>query len=290
MNNVFYIYLIYDPTIRNKYCYPELGISFLYEPIYIGKGSSHRIKHHFRNCNLKKNSLKNNRIKEIKEKTGLNNFYTIIKENLTETEAYKLEKIFIEVIGRKRLNTGPLLNFSKGGVLGGFYSGENSGSSKFTNITIKEIRDKFNSNKYKFIDLAKEYKVTAFCIKNIIYNITYIDKNYEPPEIINRGSSKFTKYEIKIIRNEFDNNMNTIYSLSLKYNVTKMAMYRIIMNKTYYDKNYIPPNICNKLTDKDATNIRKLYSNGLSVKQIMKIYNVKHKAVYEIINNNTHII
>lgn len=114
----YYVYAFLDPRKRGEFVYGEY--KFEYEPFYIGKGQKYetscgdRINSHFRPSALKKNTHKNNKIKQI-----LNNgFYPIIvklKENLKEDVSFILEKEIITTIGRYKLKTGPLTNQTDGG-------------------------------------------------------------------------------------------------------------------------------------------------------------------------------
>jgi group I intron endonuclease len=52
-------------------------------------------------------------------------------------------------------------------------SGINSPKSKFSLEQVKEIREKYKTNKYSYSDLAKEYGVSKTCINNIIKNRRY---------------------------------------------------------------------------------------------------------------------
>lgn len=106
----FYVYSILDPRKPGNYKYDN--IDFSYEPIYIGKGRRNRLYEHLHSNSLKKNSFKNNKIKNILKE----NFKPIIiklKENLTEQDAFSLEKEYISKI--KRYPEGPLTNLTDGG-------------------------------------------------------------------------------------------------------------------------------------------------------------------------------
>jgi len=85
------------------------------QPFYIGKGSKHRYKHHFAERNLKKNTLKVLKIKEIYYSTKKWPEVKIHKNNLNAAEAFNLEKELIQKYGRKNIGTGVLLNETNGG-------------------------------------------------------------------------------------------------------------------------------------------------------------------------------
>jgi hypothetical protein len=80
------------------YVYSYLREDF--SPYYIGKGTKGRAY-----------ASANHRIKAPKDKSRIH----ILKDNLTEEEAYLLEKLYILMFGRKDLGTGILRNLSDGG-------------------------------------------------------------------------------------------------------------------------------------------------------------------------------
>ncbi len=111
----YYVYALIDP--------------FNNEIFYIGKGKGNRINCHFKE--LKKyiqllengiptrkgnfsNSNKTERMRLIQSK-GLETKADKLIENISEKAAFVLEEILVERIGRKFLESGPLLNFSPGG-------------------------------------------------------------------------------------------------------------------------------------------------------------------------------
>ncbi len=71
-----------------------------YSPYYIGKGTKGRAY-----------ASANHRIKAPKDRSRIH----ILKDNLTEEEAYELEKLYILMFGRIDLETGILRNLSDGG-------------------------------------------------------------------------------------------------------------------------------------------------------------------------------
>lgn len=116
MKRDFYVYIYLDPLIKGKFEYSSF--SFLYRPLYVGKGHGKRDKYHLRCLTSidKKRFLGKfyNRIKEI-YKEGEYPFIIKLREGLFEEEAFSLEKFLILDIGRKDLGKGFLLNRSDGG-------------------------------------------------------------------------------------------------------------------------------------------------------------------------------
>ena len=112
--NEYYIYVYLDSRKPGKYSYEHLGITFLYEPIYIGKGTKYRMQAHLYKSALKKTLHFPSVLRKI---IGANllpiNF--IIIDKLSEESAFENEIKFIKNIGRKDLKTGTLLNFTDGG-------------------------------------------------------------------------------------------------------------------------------------------------------------------------------
>lgn len=109
MNNLFYVYSYTDP--RNN------------EVFYIGKGTKYRKFSHLNiSLNYIKNgidvadTLKNKKYTKIIEilKSGNEPVIEIIKDNLIEADAFKLESELILFYGRKDLCNGTLLNLTNG--------------------------------------------------------------------------------------------------------------------------------------------------------------------------------
>ena len=102
-----YIYVMLNPEISGNYIYGKYD--FKYEPFYVGKGSYDRPCHHFTKSSLAKKSPKNNKIKYLLS-NNIKLIIIIIKDNLPNLKAHKLENNLIKLIGRKDLNEGVLLN------------------------------------------------------------------------------------------------------------------------------------------------------------------------------------
>jgi hypothetical protein len=108
---IFYTYILLDPRKPGKRRYGHWV--FHYEPFYIGKGKGERWRMHTKEvlANKSKNTYKARKIKNI-HSTGKEVLVRLIR-NLTELEAYELEKKLISKIGKGKF--GPLTNLTDGG-------------------------------------------------------------------------------------------------------------------------------------------------------------------------------
>lgn len=61
-------------------------------------------------------------------------------------------------------------------------SGENCYLSKLTDEQVKYLRDNFIKLNKTTLDIGKDYNMTGSCIRDIIANKSYKDKNYDPSE------------------------------------------------------------------------------------------------------------
>jgi len=105
--NKYYVYIYLDPRKPGKYKYGDY--CFLYEPFYVGKGKGKRL---YKISGRTKYFL--NKINKIKN-YNLNSIVIKIKENLNEEESFLLESELINLIGRKDLVRGYLVNYTDGG-------------------------------------------------------------------------------------------------------------------------------------------------------------------------------
>jgi len=147
--NNFYTYVYLDPRKPGIYNYGEY--KFDYEPFYVGKGKGNRLK----NINGRSKYFKRiiNKIKELE----LEPVTIKLKENLEETESFKLEIELIKLIGKKNLKEGPLTNLVDGG--------EGSSGYICSEKTLEKLRKKYSIIKkgfekidYKLLTEEKDYK------------------------------------------------------------------------------------------------------------------------------------
>lgn len=113
--SICYVYVLLDPRKPGNYKYSYW--TFDYEPFYVGKGSKNRInstvlyeKHVGKSGTFKKKLVS----KLVRE--GYTEIpYKILRTDLTDSEAFSLERRLIQKIGRRNMNCGPLVNLSDGG-------------------------------------------------------------------------------------------------------------------------------------------------------------------------------
>lgn len=144
--NRYYVYALLDPRKPGTFRYGDL--EFDYEPFYIGKGSGNRIERHYYRCNKEDRTRKNNKIIKLKRE-GLKYKYVILKKNLLEKNAFKIEIETIKTVGRLDYKKGPLTN------------GDDGGEGVTGRIITKEFRKKISiALKGRFVgrDLNLEWK------------------------------------------------------------------------------------------------------------------------------------
>ena len=118
----YYSYIYLDPRKHGIYRY---GIdlygnilTFLYEPIYVGKGKDKRIRAHIDDARLyfdKGNQHFLNKIRKIQKVIDGNPIFFKLLENATNTASCVYEINIISKIGRYDLGLGPLCNLTDGG-------------------------------------------------------------------------------------------------------------------------------------------------------------------------------
>lgn len=118
MLNDFYVYIYLDPRKPGKVIYGDF--EFEYEPFYVGKGQKNRDTSHLKEIFSKKRNKNWKKINKIKKIIAENKSPIILhlKDNLTENEAWVLEKEVIQKIGKLCDNLGPLTNLQDGGTGG----------------------------------------------------------------------------------------------------------------------------------------------------------------------------
>lgn len=100
--NLFYTYIYRDPSRKDKKGFPE--------PIYVGKGQKRRV---FKHLTRSDTHPFTRRLQKMKQ-AGILPEIEIVQA-LDENHAFFMETCLIQIIGRKDLGQGPLLNLSDGG-------------------------------------------------------------------------------------------------------------------------------------------------------------------------------
>ena len=110
----YYVYIYLDPRKPGNFKFENYF--FTHEPIYIGKGTRNRMRHHLVQ-RLKKKTLFYNKLNKIISEGNEPIFYKLF-DNLSEEEALKNEVELIKLIGRIDIETGSLCNCTEGGDRG----------------------------------------------------------------------------------------------------------------------------------------------------------------------------
>lgn len=105
----YYVYVLLDTRKPGTYTYGRF--TFDYEPFYIGKGSGNR---KLQTARAIGNPLKRRIIDRIRE-DGLKPKGKYVRKDLTEEQAFALERKLIALIGRRYEKAGPLANLTAGG-------------------------------------------------------------------------------------------------------------------------------------------------------------------------------
>jgi len=158
----YYVYILKNPETH--------------KPFYVGKGKNRRAYNHFRG-NDKTNQLKQKYIKELKTK-GLEPLVEFFKTNISEIEAFEIEKELIKKYGRIHNNSGILTNILSGGQGLGDENNPNF-NNKWTDKQKKVARNKqLNSPTFKgkhHTDKHKKYISsiqTKHCFWQIFSNLS----------------------------------------------------------------------------------------------------------------------
>ena len=159
-HNKHYVYIYTDPRKPVKYEYN--GFILNYEPFYVGSGKGYRWKRHLTNFEIDwdYNTIKNGKIKHLKEEFDLEKYVIFYKTNLTKEESLQIEKEIIAHFGRLNNGTGILSNMTDGG------EGWLGAASPFKGRTYEEIHGiekakelkKLRANQLKGNDFGKKTK------------------------------------------------------------------------------------------------------------------------------------
>lgn len=181
MDNIYYVYALLDPRKKGKYTYNGLGISFLYEPFYIGKGKRNRKNHHLKDCLLEDGSHKSNKILIIRKTLNKNPYIIKCEENLIEELSFAWEMNYIKTIGRYDLKLGFLTNMTDGG---------DGSSGRECKEETKNKISKSNTGKHHSEETKKKISMAVIGEKHPNYGNP---KNYHPTEETRQKVSKLHK-------------------------------------------------------------------------------------------------
>jgi len=228
MRKDFYVYVYLDPRKEGNFIYNKL--KFNYEPFYIGKGCGKRIDFHLYESASTKSKIRFNKIKSIR-KSNVEPIVYKLYENLTEEDSLRIEKETIQLIGRKDLNNGPLINLTDGG--------EGESGRKLTDKQKKKLSDSLKNskvfqeasrseeNKRKTSESLKKFyktnihnsvgrKRTENEISKIKETMSIVYKIQTPNEIIEIKGTKQVKIYFK--------NLNEKLGLKSRFQISPMAI------------------------------------------------------------------
>lgn len=155
-----YVYVYLNPLKPGNFRYNKFTFDF--EPFYIGMGKKDRIDRHiiYAKSNLKykkRKSFKDNIILKILRE-GCEPIRYKLYENLSLDSAKRLEKYFINLIGRKDLGYGSLSNHTDGGD-----------GKEFTNEMRKiigiKVSNAWKNGKYNNVNFSKVGENNPFYVK-----------------------------------------------------------------------------------------------------------------------------
>lgn len=164
----FYVYVYLDTRKPGNYNYSEYF--FEYEPFYVGKGKRYRYrKHLYKNSKNHSNKYLISKIKKIQKETHKHPIIFKIKNNLTENDAFLLEKKLIKIIGKKS-EKGPLCNITEGGDgISGYKHSEK------TKQKMKDFWKEHYKNPEAHLKISKGLKNSEIW-KNVIHSDEYRKK------------------------------------------------------------------------------------------------------------------
>jgi hypothetical protein len=149
---MFHVYALLNPLKPGSYQYDEYTFDF--EPFYIGKGKNKRLYDHvFKAKNTKQQTFRLNLIRKILS-SGNYPLSLTLRTDLSESDAFQIEKYVIGVIGRRDKGFGPLTNLSDGGEGDAGWSSNRKGktySEIYGNEKASIIKEKLSATQRKRI-------------------------------------------------------------------------------------------------------------------------------------------
>lgn len=302
--NKFYVYIYLDPRKPGKYTYGDY--SFDYEPFYVGKGSGNRIKGHLWEANsVLKNELnketkpnlnwsKINKILKIYRETG---DWPILKKminNISESEAFKYESKVVEIIGRKDLNKGTLLNMTDAGD-GGINPSKET-RIKMRNNRIGKNHSDVTKNKISINQNGKSPKQKIF--------EKYGD---DAQDVFNEIIKKKSEHQLKIVlqyskEGIFIKEHKGIEKIAKKLgvectNISACARGKIksiagyvwkYKENEFYPKNIIPIELRKKATSVSQYSLEGVFVKKWDcIKDVCIFFNVRHPSIISVCKGKT---
>jgi len=226
------------------------------EPFYVGKGKNNRSNVKYSRSQFWKN---------IVNKYGFD--IILLEEGLTEKQSFELEKYWINRIGRRDLDKGPLVNLSDGGEGN---SGNKWNEEQKENFSIIRKGTKPWNKGKKFPQIKGE--------KNGMYGKTK-DKNPFYGKKHSEETRKKISESLKGIPLSEEHKKKKSLSMKGKLSGTKNPMY----GKCGEDN----PN--SRLTQEQANEIRLKYiPYKYTIKRLSKEYGVSEPTIGSIIKGNTY--
>lgn len=260
------------------------------------------------------------------QKYGWEKFHlTIIEVYATQAEVDQAEIYWIDKLNLRNPKYG--YNISAGGnfcpekmTKTKQNVGTNSSHAKFTNTMISSIRNQFLTCKYTVGQLASQYKLAPSNMRKIVFNKTYIDNKYQTQLTDNfiknyellitthsngdkNHNSKFNKIQVYNMRQKFITGLYSVNKIAKEYNSTIKTINLILYNISYYDPNYMVPDLLlqrqainrnkyknrTKLTNDDINSIRQNFASfNFTIKELSEIYKVSAVSILSIIKNKSH--
>jgi len=180
----YYVYVYLDTRKPGNYTYNEL--IFNYEPIYVGKGKKRRYKNHLSLRLNMENHFYHKLNKIINE--GFEPEILIIKDNISENDAFDYEIELIKNIGRLIDNTGTLTNLTTGGEGSSGRICEKETKKKMSDMKIGKKIKYINSDHHPMKDKSFD---EFFGIERSTKLKKLISKNANPT---NKGKKMSTEY------------------------------------------------------------------------------------------------